>query len=93
MTELPIPQNVRSDKNAIEILRVWVSNNAQQVSLSTDTWDDPAAWGIMLVDLARHIANAYEQTEKRNKIDTLARIKEGFDAEWYSPTDNPQGSI
>jgi hypothetical protein len=93
MTELPIPQNVRSDKKAIEILRVWISNNSQQVSLATDIWDDPAAWGIMLVDLARHVANAYEQTKGKNKISVLARIREGFDVEWESPTDDPKGSV
>lgn len=89
MKELPVPQNVQNDKKAIEILRVWITNNSQQVSLSAGIWDDPAAWGIMMVDLARHIANAYERTTTRQKDDVLKRIREGFDAEWAAPTNEP----
>jgi len=46
----------------------------------------------MLVDLAQHVANAYAQ-EGRSRDEVLKRIKEGFDAEWHAPTDEPQGQI
>jgi hypothetical protein len=45
----------------------------------------------MLVDLARHIASAYEQAGTVSRADALARIREAFDAEWSSPTDDPTG--
>ena len=39
----------------------------------------------MLVDIARHAAQAYARAgEDRARV--LARIKELFDAEWSSPT-------
>jgi hypothetical protein len=56
-------------------------------------WSDPAAWGLFLVDLARHIANAYEQAEGRDYGETLARIRDAFEAEWDSPADEPSGRI
>jgi hypothetical protein len=47
----------------------------------------------MLVDLANHVADAYKQTEGKNFVATLKRIKEGFDAEWALATDKPSGRI
>lgn len=50
--------------------------------LRTDQWEDPAAWGILLVDLARHVAQAYGRTTPSASAKALARVKAGFDAEW-----------
>jgi hypothetical protein len=36
----------------------------------------------LLVDLARHVAQAYAQGEGADPAQVLARIREGFDAEW-----------
>lgn len=89
MHELPIPEIVATDDNALELVRVWAAAGSQHVSLATGAWDDPAAWGIMLVDLARHIAAAYEATTDMTRDAALARIRSGFDAEWASATDSP----
>jgi hypothetical protein len=78
---LEIPQAVAVDPEAFELLRVWVANKQQQVSLRTGVWEDPAAWGIMLADLARHVAESYRQEEGRDVAATLARIKAGIDVE------------
>ena len=43
----------------------------------------------MLVDIARHVAKAYENTGDLSEEAALKRIKELFDAEWASPTDTP----
>ena len=47
----------------------------------------------MLVDFARHIANAYEQDGRGDYFEVLARIREMFDAEWDSPTDIATGKL
>ena len=44
---------------------------------------------LMLVDIARHVAKAYENTGDLSEEAALKRIKELFDAEWASPTDTP----
>jgi len=83
------PPPLASNREAVEILRVWAApNDAQQVTLRTN-WSDPAVWGLLLVDIARHAALAYER-EGRDPTETLARIREGFDAEWATPTDKPE---
>ncbi len=91
--EMLIPAAAVSNQEAFEILRVWISEGRQHVSLSPGVWDDPAAWGLMLVDLARHVANAYQQSNRMKSAAALERIKLGFEAEWNSPTDSPSGSL
>jgi hypothetical protein len=91
--ELPIPPAALSDGRAIELARIWAAGGKQHVSLATGLWNDPSAWGIMLVDLARHLAHAYRQTQGLNPSEVLERIKAGFDAEWSAATDKPQGGL
>jgi len=84
--QLDPPPIANSDTRAQEVLRVWAApGTPQQLTLRT-TWKDPGAWGLMLVDIANHAANAYE-SEGSDRKAALARIRELFDAEWSEPTD------
>jgi hypothetical protein len=60
--ELVIPGEAKRDVNSFEVLRVWIANNGQHVSLKVGVWKDPTAWGIMLADLAGHIAKYINKT-------------------------------
>ena len=91
--ELVIPPIAAADPEACELVRVWAAEGSQHVSIAADAWEDPAIWGIALVDLARHISRAYEQMGKGEAAAMLDRIREGFDAEWNHATDLPKGSI
>jgi hypothetical protein len=91
--ELAIPPEAMSDPQARELLRVWGARGSLNITLAAETWDDPAAWGIALVDLARHVARAFEQRGSLNVDGALARLRQGFDAEWDSPTDAPTGAM
>jgi hypothetical protein len=90
--ELDSPPIVDGDDSAFEVLRVWVAQGDQHVSIAGEIWNDPAAWGILLVDLAQHVANMYEHSSGRTKTEVLQRIREGIDAEWAIPTDTPHES-
>jgi hypothetical protein len=70
-----------------------VANDAQHVSLKVGVWEDPAAWGIMLADLARHVANAYQQDAGLDRNKTLQRIKDALNVELVSPTDDCPGQV
>jgi len=91
--ELVIPDAANRDPKSFELLRVWVANKAQHISLQAGVWEDPAAWGIMLADLARHVANSYHQDKGLHQSQSPQRIKAAFDAELESPTDHPSGSL
>lgn len=81
---------ISNESQAFEILRVWGGENLpQQVTLNT-VWKDPGAWGLMLVDLAKHVAKAYASEGNYSEQEALSRIKQLIDAEWESPTDSPE---
>lgn len=84
---LAVPPVANENRDAVEVLRVWAApGNPQQVTLRT-TWEDPGAWGLLLVDVAHHAALAYK-AEGRDPNVVLARIRELWEAEWTRPTDN-----
>lgn len=89
--QLEIPVAAIQDPKSFEVLRVWIANKGQHVSLRTAVWEDPSAYGIMLCDLMKHIANAFHQNQGRDWHETFQRIKAGLDAELASPTDPPTG--
>src|ERR1039457_1262129 len=55
---LDIPPAAARDHASFEVLRVWIAEQGQHVSIRSGAWEDPFAWGIVLADLARHIAFA-----------------------------------
>jgi hypothetical protein len=87
LQELPVPADVTGDPRALELLRVWGAHRKQLFTINTHVWKDPAAWGLLLVDLARNIAKAYESSTGEEFEVVLARVKAGFDAEWAKITD------
>jgi hypothetical protein len=91
--EIEIPPVAASDPKGLEVARIWVVGGQQHVCLRAQAWEDPIAWGLLLVDFAKHVALAHEQCGKGTREHVLARIKEGFDAEWENPTDEPTGEI
>jgi hypothetical protein len=91
--ELMIPPVAEEDPKAFEIVRVWGAGGAQHVSLGWDLWDDPATWGIVLADLAGHVANAYHQEHGVDRNETLRKIRAMFNDELENPTDTPVGKV
>lgn len=92
--ELQPPTAAVRDKAAFELLRVWVAEQGQHVSLRAGAWEDPFAWGIVLADLARHIVRAESLARKDFDSEAyLGRMLEGFQAEIESPTDEAEGEL
>jgi hypothetical protein len=91
---LPIPAAASRDPRSLEILRVWIANGEQHVALSFGMWEDPAAWGLLLADLARHIAEAHaQQDDKIDAEDFLEQLRAGFESEMDAPTDEVNGTV
>lgn len=89
--ELSIPPDAGS--KSTEVARVWLTDGAGMCVSLRDTalGDDFAAWGMVLVDLARHLANAHEQRTGIDARVTFERIVAGFDVEARHPTDEVSG--
>ena len=91
---LDIPAAAQRDKASFEVMRVFIAEQGQHVSIQSGAWDDPFAWGIVLADLARHIALAHQMQNPKTDPDAfLERLLEGFQAEIDNPTDEPEGEI
>jgi hypothetical protein len=93
--ELAIPPSARSDKNAHELIRAWTAHSGLHCSLSVDNWgeNERVAWGILLTDVVRHVADALHDAKGWNKSETVAEIRRVFNAELDSPTAEPSGQF
>ena len=87
---LPIPASASRDPRSLEVLRVWIANGEQAFGM----WDDPAAWGLLLADLARHIAEAHAQQDAEvDAEDFLEQVRAGLEAELDGPEDEISGTV
>jgi hypothetical protein len=87
MNELK-PPPLAASPEAKEVLRVWAAHGSPQQFTLQPTWDDPAAWGLLLSDLARHVAKAYA-AQGLSEAEAFERIVAGLQAELSNPTDLP----
>ncbi len=87
--DLKPPPIAETDPKAVEILRVWATPGGPQQLTLRNIWSDAGAWGMLLVDKARHAALAYAKEGKDSQV-VLERIRELFEVEWANPTDKPQ---
>ena len=84
--EQPIPPDALTNDNAVEVLRAFVVDGGLSISF-VRAFDDPAMWGMMLVDIARHAARVFEKEGVMTENEALERIVDLFDAELSRPTD------
>ena len=89
--DLAVPAAAKSDPKAIEMLRVWSAKDGHHVNLRTETWEDVGAWGIVLADLARYVADTYHEEEGIDRGQALRRILSFMVRELASPRDKPGG--
>ena len=86
MRELDRPSEIEGDDRATEMIRVWLAHNKLQVSMLLGMWEDAddsqvderKAWGHLLADLARHIANGLHRSHGWNERTTIGWIRQEF---------------
>jgi hypothetical protein len=74
------------EQGGVEVLRAAIVDGGLHVSLRR-AFDDPEAWGMLIADVARHVARIYATENKFHEEETLERIRALFNAELDSPTD------
>jgi hypothetical protein len=79
--------------NATEVLRVWAEQDGQLVVALTPRWEEPEAWGLVLADIARHVARAYQTSKGTAQQETLDAVLGLFAAEMANPTDDAEGGL
>ncbi|WEK48953.1 MAG: DUF5076 domain-containing protein [Candidatus Kaistia colombiensis] len=84
--ELEIPPGALESEEAAEVFRAWIVDKGLDVSFRT-AFDSPSTWGILLVDIARHVARGFASDGVCSEEQALEQIKAMFDAEWDRPSD------
>ncbi len=74
------------EQGGVEVLRAVIVDGGLHVSLRR-AFDDPEAWGMLIADVARHVARVYATEDKFREEETLARVRAIFEAEMDAPTD------
>ena len=74
------------EQGGVEVLRAAIVDGGLHVSLRR-AFDDPEAWGMLIADVARHVARIYATEDKFREEETLERIRLLFNAEMDQPTD------
>jgi hypothetical protein len=99
MKQLPIPEAALTDTDAVEMLRVWIADQGLHCSLKVGLYKETTkipeerAWGTILADAARHLAQALEAQYGTDANQTLRGIRDHFNAEVADPTSETKGGF
>jgi hypothetical protein len=86
--ELELLPELQRDSKAVELLRLWVSEDNQHYILRAGALEDPSNWGIILANLMRHIAYTYEQEEGMDQEEVLQMIYDTFNDDLTEEADD-----
>ena len=78
LRELSPPPDVR-EEGGTEVLRVFVVRQALSISIQR-AFDDPAMWGMLFADVARHVASIYARESDATEAEALEAIRAAFEA-------------
>jgi len=74
------------EQGGVEVLRAAIVEGALHVSLRR-AFDDPEAWGMLIADIARHVARIYAKEGPLSEDDVLERVRAVFETEMDTPSD------
>ena len=74
------------EQGGVEVLRAVIIDGGLHVSLRR-AFEDPEAWGMLIADVARHVARIYATESQVSEEQTLARVRAIFEAEMDAPSD------
>ena len=88
MRELRVPDGIKGDENATEMVRFWIANGEPNLTLLLGMYEDGEdcdvdelwAWGNILSDIAQHVANGLEQSHGWDFTTSVRKLTEYFNA-------------
>jgi hypothetical protein len=95
--ELVIPPAALADERAVEMLRVWIAQGGLHCALTIGHWrrhqgvEEDVAWGKVLADAIRHIANALLEEQGVQPEETIRRLIKALERELAEPTTRHRG--
>ena len=97
-TILVVPEAALRDEKSVEMLRVFIAEKSLWCSLNIGIYKDSGiaeedAWGRILADASRHIANALAADSGARAQDVLQRLQDGYTNELADPTTEVKGGF
>ncbi|MCA8924912.1 MAG: DUF5076 domain-containing protein [Planctomycetes bacterium] len=97
MKRLPVPAPAISDPHAQEMLTAFIADKRLQCSFNVGQWGPgqgaEKAWGVLLADVAQHIARALRHAHKVDQQQALDALVASFNAELRAPTADHGGDF
>ena len=98
MRELSIPPAAERDGESIETIRAWIAENGLHCTINVGVWDahsvpEERAWGMMLADVVRHLANALHDRYDKEREATQIQVVRALLAELNLPTTEAHGKF
>ncbi|WP_342316592.1 DUF5076 domain-containing protein [Lysobacter sp. FW306-1B-D06B] len=98
MKPLVIPPAAQRDGNSIQMISGWIAEKGLHCSLNVGLWEaqgrnETAAWGILLADVIRHVANALEERSGLDPTESAHQILESLWGEFKQPTSEVEGGF
>ncbi|WP_396595126.1 DUF5076 domain-containing protein [Brevundimonas sp. R86498] len=99
MKAIGIPPAALADPKAVEMARVWVAQNGLHCVLNVGTYRgskfrEAMAWGLMLADMALHIADALTKSgDEEDPAEALAEIRRSISMELDNQTSPATGEF
>src|SRR5205823_10281516 len=78
---LSLPGEILADPEAVELCRIWTAQDRQFILLNPRALPEPAGWGILAVDLMRHVGHAFHQLDGREMGEAYSHVLSGLMAE------------
>ena len=96
MKPLVIPPAAQRDENSIQMLSAWVAEKGLHCSLNIGMWqerDEARAWGVLLADAIRHVANALQESYGHPVPVTIDLLLATLHDELDAPTSETTGGF
>ena len=98
--ELVIPPDAAADPKSVEMIRVWIADGGLHCTLNVGHWtaqkapiDENVAWGIMLSDVIRHVADATRELTGADPAATAKAIFQSLRNELAAPSSEASGGF
>lgn len=99
LNQRPIPEAALRDEDAVEMLRVWIAERGLHCSIKVGMYretmniSEEKAWGVILADIAKHVANALESGWSSSSAESLQKIQDSFIKELGRSTSDAKGDF
>ena len=98
MHGLPVPPAALRENDTIHMLGSWIAEGGLHCSLNVGFFkagghDESKAWGIMLADVIRHLADALSQDQDMDRQASIETVLSALQDELAEPTSDTHGDF